>query len=143
MQSQENNIVKSPVEPDRDKPFNTIYTSHLVQPSWGTGPIIHPSIVPLPGWSTIDYNHHHLPQLLCNQADSEDVGEICPPTDDVSVMVPLPIFEVNTNTFHSNLSNSSLSLLSQEVFSISHDDNNDEVATYMNNGYYISVLFPP
>ena len=135
-QQKEKNIVKSPVERDRDKLFNTIYTSHLVQPSWGTGPIAHPWIVPLPCYSTIDYNHHHLRQLLCNQAASEDVGKICPPTDNVSMMVPLPTSEVNTSSFHSSLSNSCLSLQSQEAFSILLDDNNDEVTTYMNNGYY-------
>ena len=116
--------------------FDAIYTSHPIQPSWEAGPVAHPWIDPLPCCSTIDYSHYHLLQLLCNQAASEDVGEVCPPTDDVSMMVPLPTSEVNINTFHSNLCNSCLSLQSQEAFSISLDDNNDEVATYMNNGYY-------
>ena len=53
----------------------------------------------------VQLDKHHLPQLLCNQADSEAVSEICPPTDDVPKMVPLLTSEVNTRIFHSNLSN--------------------------------------
>ena len=123
-QQKEKNIVKPPIQLDGNKLFNALYTSHPVQPSWGAGPIAHPWILPMPCCNTTDYDHY---RLLCNPAASKDVGEICPPSDGVSIMVPLPASEVNTSTFHSNLSNSFLSLQSQEAFSISLDDNNDEV----------------
>ena len=120
-QQKEKNIVKPPVQLDGNKLFTAIYTSHPVQPSWeAAGLIAHP--FSLPCCSTIDYNHHHPLQL---SAASEDVGEICPPDDGVSMMVPLPTSD--TSTFHSDLSNSCLSFQSQEEFFILIDDNNDEV----------------
>ena len=121
VQSQQQKVVKPPL--DRDKLFTALYTSHSVQPSWeAAGLVAHPYIVSLLCCSTIDYNHHHPLQL---SAASEDVGEICPPDDGVSMMVPLPTS--NASTFHSNPSNSCLSLLSQEEFFILLDDDNDEV----------------
>ena len=113
-QQKEKSIVKPPL--DRDKLFTAVYTSCPAQPSWEAA-----GLVSLPCCSTIDYNHHRLLQL---SATSEDVGEICPPDDGVSMMVPLPTSDAST--FHSNLSNSCLSLQSQEEF-ILLDDNNDEV----------------
>ena len=122
-QQEEKNIVKPPVQLDENKLFTALYTSRPVQPSWGAaGLVAHSYIDPLPCCSTIDYNHHRLLQL---PAASEDVGEICPPDDGVSMTVALPTSD--TSTFHSNLSNSCLSSQSQEEFFILIDDNNDEV----------------
>ena len=126
-QQKEKNIVKPPVQLDGDKLFDAIHTSRPVQSSWGTGPLAHPWIDPLPCCNTTNYNHYHLLWLLYNREASEDVGEICPPTDDVSMMVPLPASEVTQAHSVVTFLTAVLSLQSQEAFSISLDVNNDEV----------------
>ena len=125
-QQKEKNIVKPPIQLDGKKLFKAMYTSHLaVQPSWEAGPLPHPWILPMPCCNTTDYNHYHLLWLLYNREASEDVGEICP-TDDMSMMVPLPASEVTQA--HSIVTFLTAVLLqSQEAFSISPDDNNYEV----------------